>query len=182
MITSVGAEKYIRNENTKRLHYLLILTRFQCTKLIFFLLLLLTRLPSSSSCASLPFFFSSALLFCVFEIIHSLFTQFQSPESTNDRLFVFFLSFFLRSFILLPFDYSLFSFSRKKRTLRNTGEHVWKSRIVLRHKSAEPICALLLLPYSLSSKRLTEELEWSDLFSINLEIILNTELTRSQVG
>lgn len=75
----------------KRLQYLLILTRFQCTKLIFFL----TQLPAASSSSSSFFaiFFVFASLFCVFEIIHSLFTQFQSPESTNDRLFVLFFFF-----------------------------------------------------------------------------------------
>lgn len=43
--------------------------------------------------AFMPFlvsFLSSPLLFCVFGVLHRLLHNFQSPESTNDRLFVFF--------------------------------------------------------------------------------------------
>lgn len=105
----------------KRLHYLLILTRFQCTKSIFFF----TQLPSFL--LLMPFFFllfSSVL--CLRIYTHSLFTQFQSPESSNDRLFVFFsYAYFCLLFNLLvrlPF----FFYSQKR-----TEEHVGKFKTIL---------------------------------------------------
>lgn len=75
----------------KRISYLLILTSFQCTKLIFFFpQLLFFFFPS------LPF--SSSLLFCVFKFIHTVsLHNFKAQRAlTTGYLFFFFFLFFLR--------------------------------------------------------------------------------------
>ena len=101
---------------------MLILTRFQCTKSIFFFH---TRQPSS-----LPFLLSLLCCFvCLWNILHSLLTQFFflsffKARRANDRLFVFPSYVCLRFLLLwllrlLSTSLSLSHSLSRKRTLRN---------------------------------------------------------------